>query len=189
MSCSAHPGGRPPQTPPRPRLSARWRKPPSYRALGAALGLCGLALAAGCSVAPAGATANSPAIGPVRTGDAAKNFPPFPVPAVWNGQNDMPYQMVAKSKAGTAPRKFSFIVKQSMVFWLNCIGTGTARLASPAIGLAWGIPCGNGADPAGITFIPPHAAQGKLAKLLVTASTGSRWEVRVDEPAPAGAAG
>jgi len=155
----------------------------------AALGLSGLALAAGCGVAPAGATANSPAIGPVRTGEAAKNFPPFPVPAVWNGQNDMPYQMVVKSKAGTAPRKFGFTARQSMVFWLNCIGTGSARLASPAIGLAWGIPCGNGADPAGITLTPPRAALGKPLKVLVTASAGSRWEVRVDEPAPAGAAG
>ena len=155
----------------------------------AALGLGGLALAAGCSVAPAGATANSPAIGPVRTGDAAKNFPPFPVPAVWNGQNDMPYQMVVKSKAGTAPRKFGFTARPSMVFWLNCIGTGSAHLASPAIGLAWGIPCGTGADPAGITFTPPPGAQGKPVKVLVTASAGSRWEVRVDEPAPAGAAG
>ena len=151
----------------------------------AALGLCGLCLAAGCSVAPAGATANSPAIGPVRTGEAAKNFPPFPVPATWSGQNDMLYQTVVKSKAGTAPRKFGFTVKQSMVFWLNCIGTGSARLDGPAIGLAWGVPCGNGADPAGITFTPPPAVQGKLVKVLVTASAGSRWEVRVDEPAPA----
>jgi len=157
--------------------------------LTAALGVGGLALAAGCGVAPAGATANSPAVGPVRTGDAAKNFPPFPVPAVWSGQNDMPYQMVVKSKAGTAPRKFGFTARQSMVFWLNCIGPGSARLASPAIGLAWGIRCGNGANPAGITFTPPPATLGKRVKVLVTASAGSRWEVRVDEPAPAGAAG
>jgi hypothetical protein len=101
----------------------------------------------------------------------------------------MPYQAVVKSKAGTAPRKFGFTVRQSMVFWLNCIGTGSARLASPAIGLAWGIPCGNGADPAGITFAPPRAVQGKSVKVLVTASADSRWEIRVDEPAPAGAAG
>jgi hypothetical protein len=101
----------------------------------------------------------------------------------------MPYQMVVKSKAGTAPRKFGFTARPSMVFWLNCIGTGSARLASPAIGLAWGIPCGHGAEPAGITFTPPPATLGKPVKVLVTASPGSRWEVRVDEPAPAGAAG
>ena len=62
-------------------------------------------------------------------------------------------------------------------------GTGTARLTSPGIGLKWGIPCGNGADPEGITFTPPRAAQGKQAKVLVTASSGSRWEVRIDESA------
>lgn len=151
----------------------------------AALGLCGLALATGCSVAPAGATANSAAIGPVRTGHAAKNFAAFPVPATWNGQGDMPYRTVVKSKAGSAPRKFGFTARQSMVFWLNCIGAGSARLASPAIGLAWGIPCGNGADPVGITFTPPLAAHGKPVKVLVTASAGSRWEVRVDESATA----
>ena len=151
----------------------------------AALGLCGLALATGCSVAPAGATANSVAIGPVRTGDAAKNFAAFPVPATWNGQDNMPYRMVVKSKAGTAPRKFGFTARQSMVFWLNCIGAGSARLASPAIGLAWGVPCGNGADPVGITFTPPLAAHGKPVKVLVTTSAGSRWEVRVDESATA----
>ena len=159
--------------------------PPLRVPMTAALGLCGLALAAGCSVAPAGATANSPAIGPVRTGNAAKNFPPFPVPASWSGQGNKAYRVVVKSKAGTAPRKFGFTARQSMVFWLNCIGTGSARLASPAIDLAWGVPCGNGADPAGITFTPPHAIQGKPVKVLVTASAGSRWEVRVDESAAA----
>jgi hypothetical protein len=151
----------------------------------ACLALAGLALAAGCSVAPAGATASSPAIGPVRTGSAAANFAPFPVPATWNGKDDLPYQMVVKSKAGTAPRKFGFTVKPSLVFWLNCIGTGSARLASPAIGLAWGVPCGSGADPAGLTFSPPRSAGGKAVKVLVTASAGSRWEIRVDELAAA----
>jgi hypothetical protein len=152
-------------------------------AMTASLALSGLALAAGCSVAPAGATANSPDIGPVRTGAGAENFAPFPVPALWNGQGDVVYTMALKSKSGTTPRKFGITVRPSLVFWLNCIGTGTARLTSPGIGLKWGIPCGNGADPQGITFTPPRAAQGKQAKVLVTASSGSRWEVRIDEPA------
>jgi hypothetical protein len=153
----------------------------------AGLALCALALAlaAGCGVAPAGATVSSPAIGPVRTGAGAQNFAPFPVPALWNGQDDVAYVMTVKAKSGTTPRKFTVTVKPSLVFWLNCIGDGSARLTSPVIGLKWGIPCGNGADPEGLTFAPPPAAQGKPVKVLVTASAGGRWEVRVDEPAPA----
>jgi hypothetical protein len=100
---------------------------------------------------------------------------------VWNGQNDVPYQMVVKSKAGTVPRKFGFTAGQSMVFWLNCIGTGGARLTSPGIGLSWGVPCGDGSNPEGLTFRPPLATQGKPIKVLVTASAGSRWEIRIDE--------
>jgi hypothetical protein len=165
------------------RTSQQPGKPPWHRALAVSLGLSGLALAAGCSVAPAGATVNSPAIGPVRTGAGAANFAPFPVPASWNGQDEVVYIMVVKSKTGTTPRKFTVTVKSSLVFWLNCIGTGSAHLTSPAINLKWGVPCGDGADPEGITFRPPRAAQGKPVKVLVTASAGARWEVRIDAPA------
>jgi hypothetical protein len=180
---SVPPGGRLPRTPAGPRLGARWQKPESYRALGISLSLSGLALAAGCSVAPAGATASSPAVGPVRTGDGAKNFASFPVPARWNGEGEVVYQTVVKAKSGTTPRKFGITATPSVVFWLNCIGTGTARLTSPGINLKWGISCGDGAGPAGLTFSPPHAARGKPVKVLVTSSAGSRWEVRIDEPA------
>jgi hypothetical protein len=133
-------------------------------------------------VAPPGATVNSPAIGLVRTGGAT-NFAPFPVAASWNGQGEVVYVMVVKAKTGTTPRKFAVTAKPSLVFWLNCIGTGSAHLTSPAINLKWGIHCGDGADPEGITFRPPHAAQGKPVKVLVTASAGARWEIRIDAPA------
>ncbi|MGH3245168.1 MAG: hypothetical protein ACRDOI_03015 [Trebonia sp.] len=158
---------------------------PLRNSLTVSLGLSGLALAAGCGVAPAGATANSPAIGPVRTGNAAKNFPPFPVPTLWNGKGEVAYRTVVEAKTGTAPRRFGVTARLSMVFWLNCIGTGTAHLTSPAINLKWGVPCGNGADPAGLTFSPVPATHGQPVKVLVTASAGARWEVRIDEPAPA----
>jgi hypothetical protein len=144
------------------------------------LSLSGLALAAGCSVAPAGATVDSAAIGPVRHGDA-KNFPPFPVPATWNGKSGVIYKMVVKAKTGTASREFGLTAKSSMVFWLNCIGKGKAQLASPAINLKWDVSCGNGQSPGGITFAPPHSAVGKPVKVLVTVSRNSRWEVRIDE--------
>lgn len=174
------PGGTTPRT---PRLSARWQKAPLYRALGAGVALSGLALA-GCGVAPAGATVNSAAVGPVRTGDSARNFAPFPVPALWSGQDNVTYTMVVKAKTGTAPRGFGFTAKPSMVFWLNCLGNGSVHLTSAAIGLKWGMKCGNGEDPSALTFTPPRAAQGKKAVALVTASAGARWEVRIDEAAP-----
>jgi hypothetical protein len=144
------------------------------------LSLSGLALAAGCSVAPAGATVNSPAVGPVQHG-SGKNFPPFPVPAIWNGKSGTIYKMVVKAKTGTTSREFGVTAKSSMVFWLNCIGKGKAQLASPAINLKWDVSCGNGNSPGGITFAPPHAALGKQIKVLVTVSRNSRWEVRIDE--------
>jgi hypothetical protein len=144
------------------------------------LSLSGLALAAGCSVAPAGATVDSAAVGPVRHGDG-KNFPPFPVPAVWNGKDGVMYKMVVKANTGTTSREWGFTAKSSMVFWLNCIGKGKAQLASPAIDLKWDVSCGNGNSPGGITFAPPHAVLGKQVKVLVTVSRNSRWEVRIDE--------
>ena len=154
---------------------------PLRSALGVSLALAGLALAAGCSVAPAGATVDSAAIGPIRTGAGAKNFAPFPVPASWVGQDNVTYKLVVKGKTGTAPREFGFIAKSSMVFWLNCIGAGSAHLTSPAINLKWDVSCGNGQSPGGITFAPPHSAVGKPVKVLVTVSRNSRWEVRIDE--------
>jgi hypothetical protein len=148
----------------------------------ACLVLSGLVLAAGCSVAPAGATSNSPAIGPVRTGAAAKSFAPFPVATRWDGQDNVNYGVQVDAKTGTNPHQFAVTVEPSMVFWLSCIGTGTARLTSPAIGLKWGVACGNGLDPQGLTFRPPSSAQGKSVKVLVTAPAGARWEIRVDAP-------
>jgi hypothetical protein len=153
---------------------------PLRKSLAACAALSGLALAAGCSVAPAGATVDSAAVGPVRHGDA-KNFPPFPVPASWNGKDGVIYKMVVKAKTGTTSREFGLTAKSSMVFWLNCIGKGKAQLASPAINLKWDVSCGNGQSPGGITFAPPHAALGKQIKVLVTVSRNSRWEVRIDE--------
>jgi len=161
---------------------------PSHRQLriplSAALGVSGLALAAGCSVAPAGATLNSPAIGPVRHGQE-NNFPPFPVPTTWNGKSGVMYKMVVKANTGFTSRNWDVTAKSSMVFWLNCIGRGKAQLASPAINLKWDVTCGNGNSPGGITFAPPQAALDKQVNVLVTVSKGSRWEVRIDEVAHA----
>lgn len=141
----------------------------------------GLALTAGCSAAPAGAISNSPPIGPVRTSATGlANFPPFPVPPKWAGAGGKDYLMVVKAKTGTKPHRFSFTATSSVVFWLNCIGEGAARLTSPAMRVNWSVPCGTGAHPGGITVTTPRAVRGALVKALVTSPPGTRWEVRAD---------
>ena len=75
-----------------------------------------------------------------------------------------------------------------MVFWLNCIGKGTATLSSPGIGLKWSVPCGDGGTPAAITFTSKASAVGHLAFVVATATRASKWEVRIDEVAPKGVA-
>jgi hypothetical protein len=115
------------------------------------------------------------------TGVNAVNLAPFPVPSTWTGKDGSVYTAVIKPKTGTTPGTFSVIPTSSVVFWLGCIGEGTARVASPSIGLHWSIPCGGVADPEGITFIPPRAAVGTSVKIKVTSSPHTRWEVRVDD--------
>lgn len=154
---------------------------PLRTSLAAGFGASALALAAGCSAAPAGAIYNSPAVGVVRP-EGSKNFPPFPVPDRWNGINATVFVMVVKAKTGTTARDFGFTDKPDMVFWLNCIGKGKAQLASPAIGLKWDIPCGNGDNPVGINFRSPGKTVGRQAVVRVTSTRGSHWEVRIDAP-------
>jgi len=159
---------------------------PLRHSLAACLCLAAVLLAAGCSVAPPGATRNSPAIGPVQRHPELTDFPPFPVPATYNGLGNSVYTMVQKAKTGTAPGGFHFTVRPSMVFWLNCIGRGTATLSSPGIDLDWTVPCNDGSSPGGITFRPKASAVGHIAMVLVTATRASKWEIRIDEGAPRG---
>jgi hypothetical protein len=161
---------------------------PASRLTGACLAAAGVALAAGCAAAPAGATSDSPAIGPVRIGSGAKNFAPFPVPAVYQGKDNNVYQEIQKAKTGSTKRNFRVILRSDMVFWVNCIGTGKAQIASPAIGLKWDIACGDGTSPGGINFTPKSSAVGHGDDILVTVTHGSRWEVRIDGIAPKGVA-
>jgi hypothetical protein len=164
------------------------RKPPSPRVLGACLGAAGLALVAGCAAAPPGATNDSPAVGPVRTGTSLDQFVPFPVPQIWAGEYNVNYQMIVKPRTGTKLGGLRFIVRDSDVFWLNCIGAGTAQIASPAIGLKWSVACGNGDSPAGITFTPKSSAVGHGAQVYISVTAGSRWETRIDGTATPGVA-
>jgi hypothetical protein len=152
--------------------------------LAACLGVSGLILAAGCSTAPPGAAGDSPAIGPLRAASAT-NFAPFAVPTTWNGLDNAQYTMSLKAVTGTRPREFHITVGSDMVFWLSCIGTGTAKVVSADMGLNWGVACGTGDDPSGIDFHPAGAVIGSKVKILVTAPAGSRWEIRIDVPVSA----
>jgi hypothetical protein len=157
-----------------------------------AAGLCLVAglLAAGCSAAPPGARYNSPAAGPVPTHytatTAPTDFASFPQPDTYNGLGNSVYTQVQKPQTGTAPGGFHFTVKPDMVFWLNCIGRGTALVSSPGIALKWSVPCNDGSSPRGINFAPKASAVGHVAFVLVTSTRGSKWEIRIDDYAPKG---
>jgi hypothetical protein len=166
----------------------RRRKPSSSRVLGACLGAAGIALVAGCSVAPPGSTSDSPAVGPVRTSANLDDFAPFPVPAVWGGEYNVNYQVIVKAKTGTKLGGFRFIVRTGDVFWLNCIGAGSAQFTVPALGVKWSVPCGDGDNPQGITVHPKTSAVGHGAQAYVSVTPGSRWEVRIDGEATSGVA-
>jgi hypothetical protein len=143
--------------------------------------VAGLILAAGCGTAPPGSAGDSPAIGPLRAASAT-NFAPFAVPTTWNGYNNTQYTMSLKAVTGARPREFHITVGSDMVFWLSCIGTGTAKVINAEMGLNWGVACGTGDDPSGIDFHPTGAVVGSKVKVLVTAPAGSRWEIRIDVP-------
>jgi hypothetical protein len=150
----------------------------------AGLAAAGLALA-GCSAAPAGATNESLAVGPIRTGAALDNFAPFQVPVQWRGEGNVLYTMVVKARAGTKPREFGVKAAPSMVFWLGCLGAGgSVTVVSAPIKLKWSAPCSSDADPTGITFAPPRAEVGKKVKVMVSAPSHAKWLFRADSSAP-----
>jgi hypothetical protein len=159
---------------------------PLRNSLAACLCLAAVLLAAGCSVAPPGVTLRSKPIGPVVKHGKNIDFAPFPVPDTYNGLGNAVYRMVQKPQTGTDPGGFHVTVHTNMVFWLNCIGKGTATISSPGIALKWSVPCGDGTSPGGITFRPKASAVGHVAFVLVTATRTSRWEFRVDDAAPHG---
>ena len=159
-------------------------KPCARASLAACLGVAGLVLVAGCGTAPPGAAGNSPAIGPLRA-VAATNFAPFAVPTAWNGNNNTVYKTLLKAVTGLKPREFHITVGSDMVFWLSCLGKGTARVSNAEMGLNWSVACGTGDDPSAVDFSPTGAVVGSKVKLLVTATPGARWEIRIDVPASA----
>ena len=159
---------------------------PLRNSLAAGLCLAAVTLAAGCSAAPRGATYNSPAVGPVERHGNTTDFPPFQVPDTYNGLGNTVYTMVDKAKTGTDPGGFHVTVRSDMVFWLNCIGRGTALLSSPGINLKWSVPCDDGSSPKGINFRAKASTVGHVAFVLVSTTRGSKWEVRIDEAAPKG---
>jgi hypothetical protein len=160
--------------------------PPLRNSLAACLCLAAVLLAAGCSAAPPDAVYHSSVIGPVERHGDVTDFAPFQVPATYNGLGNSVYTQVQKATTGTALGGFHVTVKPSMVFWLNCIGRGTAQLSSPGISLRWSVPCDDGSSPKSINFRAKASAVGHVAFVLVTSTRGSKWEVRIDEIAPKG---
>jgi hypothetical protein len=159
---------------------------PLRNSLAACLCLAAVLLAAGCSAAPPDALYHSSVVGPVERHGDVTDFAPFPVPATYNGLGNNVYTMVQKAKTGVAPGGFHVTVKPDMVFWLNCIGRGTALVSSPGIALKWSVPCNDGSSPRGINFAPKASAVGHVAFVLVTSTRGSKWEIRIDQYAPKG---
>jgi hypothetical protein len=160
--------------------------PPLRGSLAACLCLAVVLLAAGCSAAPPGATRNSAAVGPVPSPGDTTDFASFQVPATYNGLGNTVYTQVQKPQTGTAPGGFHVKVRTDMVFWLNCIGKGTAQMSSPGIGLNWSVPCDDGSSPKAINFRAKASAVGHMAFVVVSATRGSKWEFRIDEVAPKG---
>jgi hypothetical protein len=158
---------------------------PLRNSLAACLCLAAVLLAAGCSAAPPNAARESRAVGPVHRAGTT-NFGPFPIPDTYNGLGNNVYTMVQKAQTGTEPGGFHFTVHTNMVFWLNCIGKGTATMSGPGISLKWSVPCDDGTTPTGITFRPKASAVGHVAFVLVTSTRKSKWEFRIDVAAPHG---
>lgn len=148
----------------------------------ACLGAAAALLVAGCSAAPAGAATGSPAVG--QTGAATpSDFPPFQVPATWSGYKNTAYRQIQKAATGKKPRNLHITAGPDLVFWLGCLGAGSATLKSKSLGLHWSIRCGTRFDPQSVNFSPTTAiTAGRAVLVLVSATPGARWEVRVDAP-------
>ncbi|MGD0702146.1 MAG: hypothetical protein ABSA02_19965 [Trebonia sp.] len=138
------------------------------------------ALAAGCGASPDGGQAAAA---------SATAFPAFPVASSWTGNDGKTYEPILGPRSGSGARRFSIGAEADLAFWFGCIGTGSARLSSPGIGLGWSIPCDAGTDPDGIMFTPTtQASPGRKVTLSisVTAPATSQWELRVDAPVAQG---
>jgi hypothetical protein len=144
------------------------------------LGLAVAALTVGCGASPGGGQAA------VASPTA---FPVFPIASPWTGPEDKAYEPILGPRSGSGARRFSIGAEAHLAFWFGCIGTGSARLSSPGLGLGWSIPCDASTDPEGITFTPTtHATPGRKVTLSisVTAPATSHWELRVDAPVAKG---
>jgi hypothetical protein len=157
----------------------------TIRALAAAgsLGLTAPLLLAGCAAAPAGAADDSPAIGPTSA-TSPSVFPSFQVPAKWTGYRGTVYREIQQPVSGKKPGRLHVAAGPDLVFWLACLGSGSATLKSPGLGLNWSVNCGTRLDPQSVNFSPTTAiTAGRKVLVLVSATPGARWEVRVDAPA------
>jgi hypothetical protein len=144
-------------------------------------GLLGLAgLTAGCG------TDTNPAADPAAPSSQATNrFDPFPEPSTWNLSVGPTYSAILGPLSGGGTKKtFTVTGEPELVFWLGCLGTGTARLSSPDMTLDWIVQCGVNREPGGIIVNPTHAPVGKKITVDLTIPAGDQWSLRIDAPAP-----
>jgi hypothetical protein len=165
------------------RTSRRSRAAPAPAARTAAVaGLAVLAVLAGL-VAGCGTDTNIAADPSAHSGQAADQFDAFPEPATWNLTVGPTYTAILGPLSGTERKKtFTITGRPNLVFWLGCLGTGTARLSSPDMTLDWRVQCGVNREPAAINVDPTHARPGKMVEVRLTVPAGDRWSFRVDAP-------
>ena len=149
-------------------------------AVATVVGLLGLVgLTAGC-----GTDTNLAADPSAHSGQAADKFDPFPEPSRWNLTVGPTYSAILGplSGGGTKKKTFTITGAPDLVFWLGCLGTGTARLSSPDMTLDWIVQCGVDREPGGIIVNPTHAPVGKKVTVHLTVPAGDRWSMRIDAP-------
>jgi hypothetical protein len=118
-----------------------------------------------------------------HSGQAAKQFDAFPEPKTWNGMVGPTYAAILGPLSGGQTKKtFTITGHSNLVFWVGCLGTGTARLSSPDMTLDWKVACGVNREPAGIDVDPTHAPVGKKVTVRLTIPAGDTWSLRIDAP-------
>jgi hypothetical protein len=172
------------------RISPSLRAAPAAGRLVTAVAVAGLVgvagLTAGCG------TDTNPAADPsVHSDQPLNKFDPFPEPKTWNLSVGPAYTAIfgplsgKTSGSGTKKKTFTITGQPDLVFWLGCLGTGTARLSSPDMTLDWTVPCGVNRTPGGINVNPTHAPAGKKVTVVLTVTAGSSWSLRIDALATA----
>jgi hypothetical protein len=164
------------------RISNSRRAAPAASTVTAAVTIAGLA-GLGCLTAGCGSDTNIAADPSAHSGQSVNQFDAFPEPKTWNLTVGPTYSAILGPLSGGGTKQTFTVTGQSdLVFWLGCLGSGTARLTSPDMTLDWTVECGVDRDPAGINVDPTHAPVGKKVTVDLSIPAGARWSLRIDAP-------